>query len=56
MHSSYKFLTDKNPIIRGLYTNDFDEGQAFPPPGTSLRITDDNEIRITDGGDNRITD
>lgn len=49
-------LSKNNPLIRGLYTQNFDQGQDFPPPVSEFRITDDGDNRVTDSGDKRITD
>lgn len=49
-------LSKNNPLIRGLYTQDFDQGQDFPPPSSNFRITDNDRNRVTDNGNKRITD
>jgi hypothetical protein len=48
--------TIRNPIIKSLFTQQFEQG-GFPiPPETNFRITDSGNFRITDNDNNRITD
>ena len=55
-----QFLNDvinkNNPVVRGVFTQNFDSERAFPPPASAFRITDASELRVTDAGDKRITD
>ncbi len=49
-----KFI--KSPLIRPIFTTDFDADGNPTPPLSDFRITDDSNFRITDSGNMRITD
>lgn len=38
MQFPYSALTTSNPIIRGLYTQSFDQGENLPPPVSNFWI------------------
>lgn len=48
-------LTNCNPIVRGLYTQAYDQGGDFPPPTTNFWVETVSESQmVTPDGDKYI--
>jgi hypothetical protein len=41
-------LTNHEPLIDSPYSNSYDQGESFPPPGTERMITETGILMITE--------
>ncbi len=41
-------LTIHDPLIQSPFSNEFDEGESFPPPGSDRMITETGIYMITE--------
>ena len=43
-------VTDYDPLINSPFTNSYDQGESFPPPGSDFMITETGIFMLDEDG------